>query len=559
MKSKLQEIPILIVGAGSVGLSMGLALSRLGIKSLIVERNTEFMNHPKARGVNVRTMEIFRQWGIIHEILKYELPKDARSITWLNTLQEDEISRVTMDDSLVSQYSPAKASFVAQDNVEKVLYDALLTYDKSDVLFSNELISFEEDHSGVIGKIYNHKTNEEEYIRAQYLIAADGAHSRVRKQLDIKMDGNDNLGTFCSVYCEFDILKWTKHRPSFGYFFANPKFQGKYLVTVDGVKKWIAVLAMNKSENKEQYTDSYCKKQIHDLIGESDLPINIISTGFWTMAAQVASQYKIGRTFLVGDAAHRMPPAGGFGMNTGIQDAHNLAWKLAMVLNKSMDESLLDTYYEERGPVAQQNITWSLKNASRYGEIWAAIHANNHELLKLKLEEQSKNLNYIGLDIGFKYNSNAVLRESSDKLNDEILVDTYLPNTAPGARAPHVELTYNDRIISTLDLFENFFVFFVGKEGDLWTIAANEISKQMKFPVIIYQIHDSTNFVVSKSNDGIINLVDHQNMWHKIYEITTTGAVLVRPDGHVAWRANARSHNTKVIVSKVFKIIQQLS
>jgi putative polyketide hydroxylase len=451
MKPKSKLVPILIVGAGPVGLCMALLLARLGVKSLVIERNSDFMGHPKARGVNTRTMEIFKQMGLDNELSKYELPKEARSITWLKTLQEEEISRVTMDDSFIDNYSSVQASFISQDNIERTLYNELLNYDNTAVLFSNELISFKEDESGVLAKIYDSNTNQEKFIHAKYLIGSDSAHSKVRKQLDIKMEGQENLGTFCSVYCEFDISRWTKHRLSFGYFFIDSNLRGKYLVTVDGIKKWIVVLAVRKSQNKELYTDEYCKTQIRHLLNIQDLHIDIISKGFWNMAAQIANQYKVGRTFLVGDSAHRMPPAGGFGMNTGIQDAHNLAWKLFMVLNKHIHESLLETYHEERYPIAKQNIIWSLENASYYSEIRAAIDSGDIKQMQLKLQEQSKNLNYIGLDLGFRYRSAAVLRESNIDLNHQILPPKYSPSTAPGFRAPYVKLIHGEVVISTLE------------------------------------------------------------------------------------------------------------
>lgn len=236
----MQNISVLIIGGGPVGLSMSLALARQNIKSIVIERNPSTTNHPKARGVNVRTMELFRQWGNATELLKSELPKEARRLIWVQSLQGEEITRVVMNDSDTSRYSPAHACFISQDQVEESLYHSLLNYkEMSDVQFLREFISFAEDESGITARILNKTNNQEEYIRAQYLIAADGANSLLRKQSGISMQGPDNLGQFCNVYCDMDISSLTKHRLCFGYFFSDPKLFTRFLTSVDGANRWI--------------------------------------------------------------------------------------------------------------------------------------------------------------------------------------------------------------------------------------------------------------------------------------------------------------------------------
>ncbi len=199
------------------------------------------------------------------------------------------------------------------------------------------------------------------------------------------MDGPDNLGRSCSVYCEFDISQWTQHRISAGFFFTNPNLLGRSLFTAYGKNRWIVGMHFKPENTKEDFSDEYCNNEIRRVLDIPDLKIKIINKSFWTMAAQIAQQYRQGRIFLVGDAAHRLPPTGGLGMNTGIADAHNLAWKLAFVLKYNASDALLDTYYDERAPVAKRNIEWSTENAKRFFDIFKAIQAGDHEKPVLRL------------------------------------------------------------------------------------------------------------------------------------------------------------------------------
>jgi putative polyketide hydroxylase len=438
-------------------------------------------------------------------------------------------------------HGPIGASFVTQDCVEEYLHHTLQQYQEAEVQFSKEMISFEENDTGVTVKLLNRKDNKEELVHAQYLIAADGARSTIRKQLEIEMEGPDNLARSCSVYCEFDISQWTKHRPSVGFFFTDPKILGRSLFTSYGKNRWIVGMNLKPENTKEDFSDEYCLNEIRRVLDMPNLDIKIINKSFWTMASQVAKQYRHNRIFLVGDAAHRLPPTGGLGMNTGIADAHNLAWKLAFVLQSHASDTLLDTYYDERAPIAKRNIEWSTENAKRFFDIFEAIQAGDYETLKIKLHEQQKNLNYEGLDLGYIYHSEAVQSENDRVIS--ILPDKYNPTTLPGSRAPHVQLIKDSKTISTLDLFEKKYVLLVGSDGGAWQTAANELAIASSLPI--------KNYRVATNGD----LSDIENAWHAAYEITTTGAVLVRPDGHVAWRSKEMVDNPTDKLTEVFHLL----
>ena len=505
---------VIIIGGGPVGLSAAICLSYQGIKSILIEKHPTTTNHPKARGVNGRSMELFRSWSLENQMKQYQMPREAHGFTWIEDFQGREITRVqaTVD---YSQYSPTGNAVIAQDDVERELFNKAQSMSLIDLRFNTEMIHATQDGTQVTVEILNKKTNHKETLTAQYLIAADGANSPLRKLFNIEMEGIDNLGLFCNIYCEMNLDKYVEHRPSAGFMFTRPDLRGTFLLSKKGHKKWLVGIRIGANPNvtKESFTDDFCVDYVKKIINDPEVEVNLINKAFWTMAALIAKQYRVGRVFVAGDAAHRLPPTGGFGMNTGIQDVHNLAWKLAMVLKGQADESLLDTYFTERAQIAETNTSWSMNNAKRFETIFTALAKNDLVTFEEALKDQAHHINNILLDLGFVYGSEYQTHEK------------YKPSAKIGARAPHCWLLKrneqkDNEQMSTLDLYDTQFVLVCHPEARYWQ------DKYHQFPCKIVTIGEQGEYL-DKNHDFL-----------EKYEISKQGAVLVRPDGHVAWHAH---------------------
>jgi len=274
-------------------------------------------------------------------------------------------------------------------------------------------------------------------------------------------------------------------------------------------------------------------------VGIPDLPVELINTAFWRRTAQVAERFQENRVFLAGDAAHRFPPTGGFGANTGIQDAHNLAWKLAAVLSAWASPALLETYQEERRPVAEANTDFSVTNDRRWDAARQAIVSGDDAAVAQALKEQVKHLDSEGQDLGFWYGSGALISDGTAPPAADPQV--YVPSARPGSRAPHLWLRpstgsppvamglhHGDHAtarISTLDLFHSGLTLLTGSDANTWRDAGSQVARALAIPFAAFSVGPARDFEVLEGN------------WAALYGVEAGGAVLVRPDGHVAWRS----------------------
>jgi putative polyketide hydroxylase len=514
----MKDLPVMIVGGGPVGLTASILLSQAGIRSLLVERHAGTAVHPKARAINGRTMEIFHQCGVEAAIRSAGLPAHHTGmIIWAKTLAGEEIERRVpwREGQQAAAVSPVRNCLCAQDDLEPVLRTFAERQGSGELRFSTEAVALEQEADGVLVVLQDHGSGEKETVRATYVIAADGAHSRIRRQLGTRMLGHANVYESVNIAFNADLTPWTAHRPATLYFIENDRIRGSFL-TINAQDRWGFLISAIGAFGYR--ADGITPERATDIIrlaaGVPNLDVKILGIAPWTASAHVAEQYRCERIFLAGDAAHEMPPTGGFGMNTGVQDVHNLVWKLAAVLKGLASPSLLDTYHDERQPVARAITEQSLINATSMGRL---------EQTRKNAGARSEYLNEQGMIFGAAYTSRAIVSDGTDAPHVANPVTDYLPSARPGARAPHVFFQNDGAQISTIDVVGNGFVVLTAGGGRMWAEAVAELAKDHSLPLKTQAIDDEA--------------------FMSAYELDASGAVLVRPDGYVGWRSRAMMGN----------------
>jgi putative polyketide hydroxylase len=510
----MQDIPVVIVGGGPVGLTASILLSQAGIRSLLVERHPGTAIHTKARAINGRSMEIFHQCGVEDAVRAAGLaPQQTGMIIWARTLAGEEIERRVpwRGGPQAALVTPVRNCLCAQDSLEPVLRRFAEQLGPGEVRFSTEAVSFEQDGDGVTLVLENRHNGAKQTVRAAYVIAADGAHSPIRQKLGVKMLGEPNVYDSINIAFNADLTPWTAHRPAALYFIENDRIRGSFL-TINGRERWGFLISAMKAfgYTAEDITPAVAADLIRLAVGSADLDIEVVGIAPWTASAHVAERYRSGRVFLAGDAAHEMPPTGGFGMNSGLQDVGNLAWKLAAVLKGMASPALLDSYHDERQPVGRAITEQSLINATSMGRL---------EQTKKNAGARSEYLNEQGMIFGAADSSGAVVPDGTDAPHVANAVTDYVPSARPGARAPHVFFQHEGRKPSTIDVVGNGFALLTAGDDRRWVEAADDLAGEFALPLKAWLI-DEDAFVSA-------------------YELDASGAVLVRPDGHIGWRSRA--------------------
>lgn len=514
------DVPVLIVGGGPVGLTASILLSRHGIASRLVERHAGTAFHPKARNINMRTMEILRQCGVEDAVRAAGLAFERTVyLIWAESLAGREIERRIPGRSNTTgpdAPSAVRHCLCAQDDLEPALRRCAESRAPGTVAFGTELKHFEQDANGVTATVRN--ADGETRIRAQYMIAADGARSRVRPALGIPLHGMREVYRSVNVLMRADLSPWVKDRPAAIYLIQQPGLRCTFL-TINGVNRWGFLINLPGDASFEPYTPEHCAAVVRKAAGVPDLAVEILGIDPWVAASVVAERFSAGRVFLAGDAAHEMPPTGGFGLNTGVQDVHNLAWKLAGVLQGWAAPGLLDTYDTERRPWGQFVTDEALNSAISMGRGPQPAGASTAPALA-RPEFHSE----LGMIFGASYSSAAVIPDGSAAPALDNPVAQYVPAARPGGRCPHVWLERNGERISTHDLIGTGFVLFAGEDGAAWRDAALAAAKTLGVPMTAYTIGARSD------------VRDPDGRWVAACGVDPDGAVLVRPDGHVAWR-----------------------
>ena len=421
----------------------------------------------------------------------------------------------------------------AQDDLEPVLRAHAESLRPGAVEFGAELLTFAQDADGVTASVRT--ADGETRVRARYLIAADGARSRVREALGIPMHGNAGLYRSINVLLNADLTRWVADRPAALYFIEQPGLKATFL-TINGVNRWgflINNLPLNGSG--DEHTPERCAAIVRQAAGVPDLDVEILGAVSWVAAGQVAERYRRGRVFLAGDAAHHMPPTGGFGLNTGVQDVHNLAWKLAAVLHGWGGVDLLDSYEDERLPYGRAITEQALANARSLGR-GESLDATPPTALA-----RPEFLNELGMIFGARYESGAILPDGTPPPKVANPVTDYEPTARPGSRAPHVWIERDGARASTLDLLGGQrFTLLAGPDGRAWCHAARAAADRLRVPLEPIAIDATT---------------DAEPRWPAAYGIERSGAVLVRPDGYVGWRQGSSASEPAAEVTRALAAI----
>lgn len=532
------DTTVLVVGAGPAGMTAALLLTRLGVACRIVERRATPQTAPAAHVVNARTFEVLRAAGVDMERIAAasQPPEDSGSVYWVTTLTGQTLGRLPFErqGEDLSTVTPTPLRNLSQHRLEPILADELRAAGVT-VEYGHEWQSAAQDGDGVTSQVRDAATGAVVEVRSRWLLAADGAASPVRRMLGIAPIGPDRLQSFVMIHLDADFRAIVGDRRGVIYWTTSPEAMGTF-VAHDIDRTWVFMHPFDPdTETAADYDEARCSAIVRRALGSDAHPFTVRTVRAWTMTAQVAERYREGRIFLVGDAAHRFPPTGGLGLNTGVQDVQNLAWKIAAVEAGWAPPALLDTYERERRPVAQRNADVSLQNAMRLMEVYQALASVDPSArtagtvppsaeLTTAIANQAEHFDQLGLQLGFTYESGALVGGGGDpELGEPSSVREYRPSARPGARLPHAWVTREGRRVSSLDLVAaDAFTLIVGRDGARWTDAAATVGSP---PLKTVRIgHD---------------VLDPDGTWTKLLALAPDGAILVRPDQHVAWRSGS--------------------
>ena len=528
----MDKYSVIIVGAGSVGLSLAAELGWRGINCIIIEQSSNLNSHPRANAVANRTMEYYRRWGIDKDITNAGIPPDhPADYYWVSSLHGVELHKISLPPfkkikevnnpgGYVKEehtWSPYLKTITGQNEVEKVVLEYINKLPSVEIKFNSRLVDFCQDLEGVTCKIENIKTGKIYNIQSQYLVACDGGKSIVREKLNIGLSGRADMAKFVSIYFKApDFMNCHKFGTANIYFPLHKDYAG-FLLNWDGGTTFTYHLMLKEGEI---WSDVDAKNAIESVLGRST-DIEIISAQPWTAHALVADKYVSNRIILAGDAAHLFTPTGGFGMNTGVSDAIDIAWKVQAMLEGWGGKNLIQSYFHERHSIGVRNTKEAadcfdqLYSVMQYGDILDEESEEGNALrkkLSINLKEQDKLIASSGTLLGYRYNNSPIIiSDGSEETLDN--PRKYIPTARPGHRAPHLWL---EEGVSIYDKFGKNFTLLVFVKNDPKIDNFLKEAKKIDFPVKLLELEDE----------------DSRNLYKSKY-------VLVRPDLMIAWRSNS--------------------
>ena len=552
------ETDVLVVGSGPMGGALALALATYGIRVQVVTRQRWLANTPRAHVTNQRTMEVLRDLGVEQEVLAKSIPwEQMGDMLFTTSLAGEEIARLRAwgtGEERNGEYrrgSPCPLVDISQPYMEPILVKNALERG-AHIRFDTDYLGMRQDADGVTVELQDRQTQRPYTARCRYLVGADGARSKVAKDIELPIVGEMDTGASAYVTFKADLSHLVEHRPSVLYRILTTAATGSQigmglLRAIRAWDYWIAGWGFDHRAGLPDLSEEAVRHQVRAFIGIPDIDIEIESVSTWMANRAYATHYTKGRVLCGGDAVHRHPPASGLGSNTGIQDAFNLGWKLAYVLQGRAAASLLDTYSDERAPVGRQVVERASQSRADYGPLNRALHAeggpedfHGNVLAKVfdpsaegaalrdemarALDLKNSEFNAQGVELNQRYASTAVLAEAGAE-PEAWQRDPQLhlqPTTRPGARIPHAWLADRaGRKLSTLDLVgHGRFTLVTGLAGGAWAQAVERLGLPYLTCVTI----------------GTAETRDVYFSWHRLREMDEAGAILVRPDGFIAWR-----------------------
>lgn len=525
-----EEVPVLIVGAGTVGLTLAAELGWRGVNCLVVERSAGLNTHPRANAVANRSMEYFRRWGIDQRISEAGIGPDLPAkYLWVSTLNGREIHRMELPghkqlqaghgsgvaDAGPRSWSPYLKTTTGQNHVEAALLDFVQCQPAAQVFFNWILDSFTEDGEGVTATLRSLHDGQTKQVRCIYLVGCDGGRSAVRSALNIPLEGRAGLAKFVSIYFRAEELPKQCRFGHANIYFPLHRDHCGFILNWDGGAEFTYHLVLKENQ---RWDDIDPVLAIQRVLGHP-IPVDIIGVQPWTAHALVAQRYSESRVFLAGDAAHLFTPTGGFGMNTGISDAIDLAWKLQACLDGWGGDKLLGSYEIERKPIGVRN---TREAADCFDRLYAAMQYGSEldddglvgqalrSSLSAELKQQEKLIASSGTLLGYRYNDSPIVvyDGSADSPDDP---RHYLPTARPGHRAPHCWLSDGGALC---DLFSTGFTL-VQFDQTVNVVSLLDVAKEWGIPLTLVPLDEPAAQLV--------------------YECKL---VLIRPDLMVAWRGD---------------------
>ncbi|MEO0412406.1 MAG: FAD-dependent monooxygenase [Pseudomonadota bacterium] len=558
------ETDVLVVGTGPAGGGAAALLATYGVNVMVINRFAWTARTPRAHITNQRTMEVIRDLGLEEEANSLAAPQEQMGEnTYCASLAGKEFGRIQTwgthprrkaDYDLAS---PTKMCDLPQNLLEPVLARAA-AHRGAKVRFDTEYISHSQDEDGVSVVLRDVLTDHEYTVRCQYLLGADGANSKIVGDADLPLEGVMAKSGSINIVFEADLTKYVAHRPSVLYWVIQPGSQvgGLGIGVVRMVrpwKKWLAIWGYDVEQGPPDMTDEKATEIVHNLIGDSDIPVKIDATSTWTVNETYATQLSRGRVFALGDAIHRHPPTNGLGSNTSIQDAFNLAWKLAYVIKGKAGPELLETYSTERAPVAEQIVKRANKSLGDFPPILQALglfdaktpddmlknidalasESGEAAARRQALHDAIAGSDYVynahGVELNQRYDSAAVVPDGSPEevfARDKELY--HQATSRPGANVPHAWLSTPGGRVSTIDLCgKGKFTILTGVNGGKWAELAEKAGAACNIDIDVHQIG------LGQHHE------DPYGDFAAKMETQEDGALLVRPDLIVAWRAQA--------------------